>query len=62
MINLYNELQCEKEHSKYEWIRQNCLPQGLVNKLYIPKSKIKEKIEEKNSRIEKYRKHIEKGI
>ena len=33
-----------------------------ANEDCIPKSKIKEKIEEKNSRIEKYRKHIEQGI
>lgn len=39
-------LELEKEKSKYEWIRQNCLPQELVNKLYIPIQKIKDKIEE----------------
>ena len=37
-------LELEKEKSKYEWIRQNCLPQKLVNKLYIPIQKIKDKI------------------
>ena len=36
MIRLDNELNLEKEKSKYEWIRQNCLSQELVNKLYIP--------------------------
>lgn len=46
MIRLDNELNSEKEKSKYEWIRQNCLPQELVNKLYIPIQKIKDKIEE----------------
>jgi hypothetical protein len=46
MIRLDNELNLEKEKSKYEWIRQNCLPQELVNKLYIPIQKIKDKIEE----------------
>ena len=48
MIRLDNELKLEKEKekSKYEWIRQNCLPQELVNKLYIPIQKIKDKIEE----------------
>lgn len=46
MIRLDNELNLEKEKSKYEWIRQNCLPQELVNKLYIPKQKVKDKIEE----------------
>ena len=35
MTRLDNELNLEKEKSKYEWIRQNCLPQELVNKLYI---------------------------
>ena len=45
MIRLDNELNLEKEKSKYEWIRQNCLPQELVNKLYIPIQKIKDKIE-----------------
>lgn len=46
MIRLDNELNLEKEKSKYEWIRQNCLPQELVNKLYIPIQKVKDKIEE----------------
>lgn len=45
MIRLDNELNLEKEKSKYEWIRQNCLPQELVNKLYIPIQKVKNKIE-----------------
>lgn len=44
MIRLDNELNLEKEKSKYEWIRQNCLPQELVNKLYIPIQKVKDKI------------------
>lgn len=46
MIRLDNKLNLEKEKSKYEWIRQNCLPQELVNKLYIPVQKVKDKIEE----------------
>ena len=46
MSRLDNELNLEKEKSKYEWIRQNCLPQELVNKLYIPIQKVKDKIEE----------------
>lgn len=50
MINLHNELKLEKEKSKYEWIRQNCLPQNLIDKLYLPKSKIQEKIEELSKR------------
>lgn len=50
MIRLDNELNLEKEKSKYEWIRQNCLPQELVNKLYIPIQKIKDKIEELKER------------
>lgn len=37
-------LELEKEKSKYEWIRQNCLPQKLVNKLYIPIQKIKDNL------------------
>lgn len=41
MIRLDNELNLEKEKSKYEWIRQNCLSQELVNKLYIPIQKNK---------------------
>lgn len=45
MIRLDNELNLEKEKSKYEWIRRNCLSQELVNKLYIPIQKIKDKIE-----------------
>ncbi len=48
MIRLDNELNLEKEKSKYEWIRQNCLSQELVNKLYIPVQKIKDKIEKLN--------------
>lgn len=44
MIRLDNELNLEKEKSKYEWIRQNCLSQELVNKLYIPIQKVKDKI------------------
>ena len=46
MIRLDNELNLEKEKSKYEWIRQNCLSQELVNKLYIPIQKVKDKIKE----------------
>ena len=45
MIRLDNELNLEKEKSKYEWIRQNCLSQELVNKLYVPIQKVKDKIE-----------------
>ncbi len=44
MIRLDNKLNLEKEKSKYEWIRQNCLPQELVNKLYIPIQKIKDNL------------------
>ena len=51
MIRLDNELNLEKEKSKYEWIRQNCLPQELVNKLYIPIQKVKDTIEEIDERI-----------
>lgn len=53
MIRLDNELNLEKEKSKYVWIRQNCLPQELVNKLYIPIQKVKDKIEELNKKINK---------
>ena len=45
MIRLDNELNLEKEKSKYEWIRENCLPQELVNKLYIPIQKVKDIID-----------------
>ena len=45
MIRLDNELNLEKEKSKYKWIRQNCLSQELVNKLYISIQKVKDKIE-----------------
>lgn len=51
MIRLDNELNLEKEKSKYEWIRQNCLPQELVNKLYIPTQKVKDEIKELDKRI-----------
>ena len=60
MIRLDNELNLEKEKSKYEWIRQNCLPQELVNKLYIPIQKIKDKIEEINKKILNAPKYDEK--
>ena len=51
MIRLDNELNLEKEKSKYEWIRQNCLSQELVNKLYIPIQKVKDKIKEIDEKI-----------
>lgn len=52
MIRLDNELNLEKEKSKYKWIRQNCLPQELVNKLYIPIQKVKDKIKELEEELE----------
>lgn len=54
MIRLDNELNLEKEKSKYEWIRQNCLSQELVNKLYIPVQEVKDKIEELKQEKKKY--------
>lgn len=54
MIRLDNELNLEKEKSKYEWIRQNCLPQELVNKLYIPIQKVKDKIEKYKKLSDKF--------
>lgn len=54
MIRLDNELNLEKEKSKYEWIRQNCLSQELVNKLYIPIQEVKDKIEELKQEKKKY--------
>lgn len=67
MIRLDNELNLEKEKSKYEWIRQNCLPQELVNKLYIPIQKVKDKIEEEKLPLtivggRKNKKTLEYGI
>lgn len=67
MIRLDNELNLEKEKSKYEWIRQNCLPQELVNKLYIPKQIVKDKIEEEKLPLtivggRKNKKTLEYGI
>ena len=74
MIRLDNELNLEKEKSKYEWIRQNCLSQELVNKLYIPIQKVKDKIKkeikyheknildiEKQDYFEKYRYHLQQN-
>lgn len=52
MIRLDNELNLEKEKSKYKWIRQNCLPQELVNKLYISVQTVKDKIEELEEELE----------
>lgn len=54
IIRLDNELNLEKEKSKYEWIRQNCLSQELVNKLYIPVQEVKDKIEELKQEKKKY--------
>ena len=54
IIKLDNELNLEKEKSKYEWIRQNCLPQNLVNKLYVSVQKIKDKIENLQNEKEEY--------
>lgn len=55
-------LELEKEKSKYEWIRQNCLPQELVNKLYIPIQKIKDKIEELKKEYNKLDKQVDECI
>lgn len=60
MIRLDNELNLEKEKSKYEWIRQNCLSQELVNKLYIPVQKVKDKIEELKQKAISYGPFIDK--
>ena len=62
MIRLDNELNLEKEKSKYEWIRQNCLSQELVNKLYIPIQKVREKIEEIQKEYNKLDKQIDEYI
>lgn len=59
MIRLDNELNLEKEKSKYEWIRQNCLSQELVNKLYIPIQKIKDRISERQFELQQEYKDFE---
>lgn len=59
MIRLDNELNLEKEKSKYEWIRQNCLSQELVNKLYIPVQKVKYKISERQFELQQEYKDFE---
>jgi hypothetical protein len=59
MIRLDNELNLEKEKSKYEWIRQNCLSQELVNKLYIPIQKIKDKMSERQFELQQEYKNFE---
>lgn len=59
MIRLDNELNLEKEKSKYEWIRQNCLSQELVNKLYIPIQKVKDKICERQFELQQEYKDFE---
>lgn len=59
MIRLDNELNLEKEKSKYEWIRQNCLSQELVNKLYIPIQKVKDKISERQFELQQEYKDFE---
>lgn len=50
-----------KEQNRYEWIRQHCLPQNLINKYYIPKDKIRDKIEELEREFDFYagREHAE---
>lgn len=59
MIRLDNELNLEKEKSKYKWIRQNCLSQELVNKLYIPIQKVKDKISERQFELQQEYKDFE---
>ena len=59
MIRLDNELNLETEKSKYEWIRQNCLSQELVNKLYIPIQKVKDKISERQFELQQEYKDFE---
>lgn len=59
MIRLDNELNLEKEKSKYEWIRQNCLSQELVNKLYIPIQRVKDKISERQFELQQEYKDFE---
>ena len=59
IIRLDNELNLEKEKSKYEWIRQNCLSQELVNKLYIPIQKVKDKISERQFELQQEYKDFE---
>lgn len=59
MIRLDNELNLEKEKSKYELIRQNCLSQELVNKLYIPIQKVKDKISERQFELQQEYKDFE---
>ena len=59
MIRLDNELNLEKEKSKYEWIRQNCLSQELVNKLYIPIQKVKDNISERQFELQQEYKDFE---
>ena len=61
MIRLDNELNLEKEKSKYEWIRQNCLSQELVNKLYIPIQKVKDIIDRIDYDIKKTKEIISKN-
>lgn len=61
MSRLDNELNLEKEKSKYEWIRQNCLPQELVNKLYIPIQKVKDIIDRIDYDIKKTKEIISKN-
>lgn len=56
LLKAYKKLQKEneelKEQNRYEWIRQHCLPQNLINKYYIPKDKIRDKIEELVNKID----------
>ena len=59
IIRLDNELNLGKEKSKYEWIRQNCLSQELVNKLYIPIQKVKDKISERQFELQQEYKDFE---
>ena len=53
IIRLNNEITREKEHSKYEWIRQNCLPQNLIDKSYIDKDIIRMKLKELVNKLNK---------
>lgn len=68
ILNLINKLQKENEELKesnrklYEIGQEMCKQDKYTSENYIPVQKVKDKIEELNSRIEKYRKYVEQGI
>ena len=57
-----NEELKESNRKLYEIGQEMCKQDKYTSENYIPVQKVKDKIEELNSRIEKYREYVEQGI